>query len=217
MHPGILSADIEDRGHWSWPSRSFWLFWLRILYNFSLSVRQIVMNLTQTHQICIFRFSRLVLKRVVIDLDLQNHLTISTQNFRKRRSTLLFYTDLGRPRGISRPNVLLFSYIALLEKGFKWQIENVDIVFLYFVWLKIVSWWRHQIETFSALLAICAGNSPVPGEFPVQRPVTRSFDVFFDLPPNKRLSKQSWGWWFETPSRPLQRHRNVVIFNWSIE
>ena len=44
------------------------------------------------------------------------------------------------------------------------------------------------METFSALLAICAGNSPVPGEFPAQRPVTRSFDVFFDLRLNKRLS-----------------------------
>ena len=60
------------------------------------------------------------------------------------------------------------------------------------------SWWRHQMETFSALLAICAGNSPIPGEFTTQRPVTRSFDVFFDLCLNKRLSKQSWGWWFET-------------------
>ena len=71
------------------------------------------------------------------------------------------------------------------------------------------SWWRHQMETFSALLAICAGNSPVPGEFPTQRPVTLSFDVYFDLRPNKRLSKQSWGWWFETPWRPFWRHRNV--------
>ena len=53
------------------------------------------------------------------------------------------------------------------------------------------SWWRHQMETFSALLAFCAGNSPVTGEFPAQRPVTRSFDVFFDLHLNKRLSKQS--------------------------
>ena len=51
------------------------------------------------------------------------------------------------------------------------------------------TWWRHQMETFSALLAICAENSPVPGEFPAQRPVTRSFDVFFDPRPNKRLSK----------------------------
>ena len=70
-------------------------------------------------------------------------------------------------------------------------------------------WWRHQMETFSALLAICAGNSPVPGEFPAQRPVTRSFDVFFDLRLNKRLSKQSRGWWFETLSRPLWCHCNA--------
>ena len=62
------------------------------------------------------------------------------------------------------------------------------------------TWWHHQMETFSALQAICAGNSPVPGEFPAQRLVTQSFDVFFDLHPNKWLSKQWWGWWFETPS-----------------
>ena len=66
------------------------------------------------------------------------------------------------------------------------------------------------METFSALLAICAGNSPFTGEFPTQRPVTRSFDVYFDLRPNKRLmKKQSWGWWFVTLSSPLWRHRNV--------
>ena len=70
------------------------------------------------------------------------------------------------------------------------------------------AWWRHQMETFSASLAICAGNSPVPGEFPAQRPVTRSLDVSFDLRLNKQLSKQSWGWWFETPSRPLWSHSN---------
>ena len=68
---------------------------------------------------------------------------------------------------------------------------------------QVKPWWRHQMETFSALLAICAGNSPVPGE------VTRSFDVFFDLRLNKRLSKQWWGWWFETLSCPLWRHRNA--------
>ena len=48
----------------------------------------------------------------------------------------------------------------------------------------------------------------IPGEFPSQRPVARSFDVFFDLYPNKRLSKQSWGWWFETPPCSLWRHCN---------
>ena len=69
------------------------------------------------------------------------------------------------------------------------------------------------MEIFSALLAICAGNSTVNGEFPAQRPVTRSFDVFFDLRLNKRLSKQWWGWWFETPSRPLWCHCNFDIYN----
>ena len=66
------------------------------------------------------------------------------------------------------------------------------------------------METFAALLALCAGNSRVTGEFPSQKPVTRSFDIIFDLRLNKRLSKQSWGWWFETPSRPLWRHYNVM-------
>ena len=53
------------------------------------------------------------------------------------------------------------------------------------------------------------GEFTGPGEFPTQRPVTRSFDVFFDLRLNKRLSKQPWGWWFETPSGSLWRHCNV--------
>ena len=75
--------------------------------------------------------------------------------------------------------------------------------------LLLEPWWRHRMETYSALLAICAGNSPVAGECPAQRPVTRSCDVFFGLRLNKRLSKQSWGWWFETPSCPLWRHCNV--------
>ena len=57
------------------------------------------------------------------------------------------------------------------------QTCNRDAIFL----VRSHSWWRHQIETFSALLAICARNSPVSGEFPAQRPVTLSFDVFFDL------------------------------------
>ena len=59
------------------------------------------------------------------------------------------------------------------------------------------------------------GNSPVTGELPSQRPVTRSFDVFFDLRINKRLSKQSWGWWFGTPSRPLWRPCNDIAKCWN--
>ena len=62
------------------------------------------------------------------------------------------------------------------------------------------------METFFALLAIYAGNSPVSCELPAQRPVTQSFDVFFDLRLNKLLSKQWWGWWLKTLSRPSWRH-----------
>ena len=64
------------------------------------------------------------------------------------------------------------------------------------------------METFSALLAICAGNSPVTSEFPTQRPVTQSFDAFIHLRLNKQLSKQSWGWRFETLWPPLWRRCN---------
>ena len=68
-------------------------------------------------------------------------------------------------------------------------------------------------NVFSALLAFCTGNSPVTGEFPAQRPVTRSFYVFFDLRPNERLSKQWWGWWFETPLCPLWRQCNAALLS----
>ena len=71
------------------------------------------------------------------------------------------------------------------------------------------------METFFALLGLCAGNSPVSGEFPAQKPVTRSFDVFFDLRLIKRLSKHSRDWWFETLSRPLWRHCNDNTFRCS--
>ena len=61
----------------------------------------------------------------------------------------------------------------------------------------------------SALLALCEGNSPVTGEVPSQRPVTRSFDVFFDLCLNQQLSKQWRRRWFETPSR--SSHHDVTV------
>ena len=63
------------------------------------------------------------------------------------------------------------------------------------------------METFSALLAICAGNSLVPSEFPTQRPVTRSFGVFFDLRLNKRLrSNRETG-----DSRRYRNHYDVIV------
>ena len=91
-----------------------------------------------------------------------------------------------------RPTTLLGEFVNLERLGWlgPWEINRLG---------PISPWWRHQMETFSVLLAICAGNSPGTGEFPAQRPVTRRLDVFFDLRPNKRLSKQWWGWW-------LRRH-----------
>ena len=95
-------------------------------------------------------------------------------------------------------------------------VKNMELPCLNNLWNNQIAhqsipWWRHQMETFSALLALCAGNSPVPGEFRAQRPVTRRFDVSFDLRLNKRLSKQSWGWWFETHTGSLWRHCNAYF------
>ena len=66
------------------------------------------------------------------------------------------------------------------------------------------------METFSAWLAICAENSPVPGEFPAEWPVTWSFNVFFDLRPNKRLSNNG-------EASDLRRHRahyDVIVMQY---
>ena len=116
-------------------------------------------------------------------------------------------------------NCMAPHFNSLAPGRFQWNFSS----YFFYRWLKYLlwnypqvvvtgksdTWWRHQMETFSAQLAICAGNSPVPGEFPAQRPVTRSFDVFSDLYLNRRFRKQSWGRWFETLSRPLWRHCNV--------
>ena len=68
---------------------------------------------------------------------------------------------------------------------------------------------RSANGNISSLLALCAGNSPVTGEFPSQRPMMQRFDVFFDLRLNKQLSKQSWGWWLKMPSCSLWRQCKV--------
>ena len=86
---------------------------------------------------------------------------------------------------------------------------NIGISFNCLTTRMLLIWWRRQMETFSALLVLCAAISPVTGAFPSQRPVTRSFDVFFDLRLNKQFSKQSWRRWFETQSCSLWRHCNT--------
>ena len=65
------------------------------------------------------------------------------------------------------------------------------------------------------VIGLLCGEFTGPGKFPTQRPVTWSFDVFCVLRLNKRLSKQWWGCWCETPSRPLWRHCNDAwLFHW---
>ena len=91
-----------------------------------------------------------------------------------------------------------------------WRCDNLspwrddDIVYwhIYAASHDDVMKWKHFLRYWSFVRG-------VPGEFPAQRPVTRSFDVFFDLRLNKLLSKQSWGSWFETLLRPLRRNYNV--------
>ena len=133
-------------------------------------------------------------------------------------------------------NCIYIEFIYLWKMKFQLKIDKFTPYFFYFyeeslsdmescpsrillwilwsnliTWKQLTPWWRHQMETFSASLTLCSGNSPVPSEFPAQRPVTRSFDVFFDLRPIKQLSKQSLRWWFETPSGSLWRHWNVIV------
>ena len=59
----------------------------------------------------------------------------------------------------------------------------------------VVPWWRHRMETFFALLALCVGNSPVTGGLPSQRQVMRSFDVWIN------------GWVNNREAGDLRRHR----------
>ena len=90
--------------------------------------------------------------------------------------------------------LLLFEGNPPITIGLSSQmVSNTESVLIWGTWLRdskhaLHSWWRHQMETFSALLALCVGNSRATVEFPAQRPMTRSFDVFCDFRLNKRLS-----------------------------
>ena len=78
--------------------------------------------------------------------------------------------------------------------------------------------WHHELETFSVLLALCEGHPPVTAGFPSQRPVTRGFNVFFDLRLDRRLSKQSRRRGFEMPLRSWWRHctdSNISLYNFT--
>ena len=98
---------------------------------------------------------------------------------------------------------IVVPHLIIIIKSEVWIISNC-------LALAVSTWWRHQMETFSALLAICVENSPVTGEFPAQRPVTRSLDVFFEMRPHKRLINNGEAASFETPLHPLWRHCNYM-------
>ena len=70
-------------------------------------------------------------------------------------------------------------------------VKWAPVIFSVFGEKALTSWWHHQMETFSALLALCEGNPPVTGGVPSQRPVIRGFDGSFDQCGNKWLDKQS--------------------------
>ena len=78
---------------------------------------------------------------------------------------------------------------------------HIYVIILYFGMMMLSN------ENIFRVTGPLCGDSPVTGKFPAQRPMTRSFDVFFDLRPNKRLSKQSWDWWFA--------HFDVIVFWWA--
>ena len=81
------------------------------------------------------------------------------------------------------PMIMPFIY-AICSQQAKWVKSNSYLAISFFTkgQMENSSWWRHQMETFSALLALCEGNhrSPVTGGFPSQRPVAQSFGIFFE-------------------------------------
>ena len=92
---------------------------------------------------------------------------------------------------------------SALKKSLGFETCGCNYTCLIFKYIYRLTWLRHQMETFSVSLVLCVRNSLVTGEFPSQRPVTRGFDVFFDLRLNKRWSKHPRRRWFETQSRSL--------------
>ena len=128
------------------------------------------------------------------------------------------------------------------SNGWKRKFMIISILYQIFISISHVTWWpkallvmKHMINWWTVITSFfmmtssngnifrvtgsLCGEFTGPCECPTQRPVTRSFDVFFDLRLNKRLSKQPWGWWFETLSWSLWRHRNVVatLYTWRCE
>ena len=153
-------------------------------------------------------FSSVIFDRGTRDPSLTNKnlpdhpwlIIILTKNFKLHQLALKF------ARAYAGIFMTKFSCsVQILNRYLDFEHQSCELE-LWHIW-----WWRHQVDTFPALLARCAGNSPVTGEFPPQRLLTRSLDASFDLRLNKRLCKHSICRWSETPSRSLYRHCNVMF------
>ena len=132
----------------------------------------------------IFTVFDIFLKALMLfKVKLCEHRKLFHSRWRLLHVEILTWLAMSSPKGMVRLCNALKHNSAKLKR---WQLEE--------------SWWRHQMEAFSALLAIYAGNSPVTGEFPAQRPVTQSVGVFFDLRPNKGLGNNR-------KAGDLRRHR----------
>ena len=104
------------------------------------------------------------------------------------------------------------SVVQPMRDDLTWRLLSLPETLLKYRLLQLL------VEIISSFIMMTSSNGdisalPVPGEFPAQRPVTRSVDVFFDLRLNKRPSKHWRGWWFETPSCSLWRHCNDWVFS----
>ena len=76
----------------------------------------------------------------------------------------------------------------------------------------IIPWWRHQMETFSAILALCEGNPLVIGGFPSQKTTTRRFDV-------SAVCAWTYSSLNNRNAGDLRRHRaryDVFVMHWNI-
>ena len=112
---------------------------------------------------------------------------------------------------LSKPSVSMTSWQwnRLHITGTLWG----ECLFVFqFEILSPMTCWSQQMETFSTLLALCVGNSPVTGEFPSQRPVMWSFDVFLIC---------AWinGWVNNREAGHLRRHRDhydVIVMSSSV-
>ena len=136
-------------------------------------------------------------------------MNISSQDLVKSRNReIRFYTFTIAPRRIAAKMPVEFQSDAItmtsdLSASSLHEILGQDVRPL-----SEQTWWRHQMKTFSTLLSLREGNSAVTSEFPSQKLVTRSFDISFDLRPDKRLNKPSRLRWSETQSCSLWCHCN---------